>query len=121
MAKFIIKNTKTGIKFDLNIDGHIVCTSEVYTALENCKKGIESVKKNSALNKIEDLSIENKERVTFPKFQVYEDKAGKFRFRLCASNGQIVAVSEDFVKKDDCLKVINLIVKKASKADIVKE
>ncbi|NYI46284.1 hypothetical protein BJ993_003364 [Nocardioides aromaticivorans] len=33
------------------------------------------------------------------KFEVYEDKAGKFRFRLKASNGQVVAVGEDYETK----------------------
>lgn len=120
MAKFIIKKTNTGVKFDLNIDGHIVCTSEVYTTLSACENGIDSVKKNSAFNKVEDETIENREKVTFPKFQVYADKAGKFRFRLCASNGQIIAVSEDFKAKADCLKVVDLIAKKAKDAKVEK-
>ena len=30
------------------------------------------------------------------KFEVYEDKAGKFRFRLKAGNGEIVAVGEAY-------------------------
>ncbi|MCD2187382.1 YegP family protein [Actinomycetospora soli] len=30
------------------------------------------------------------------KFEVYEDKSGKFRFRLKASNGQIVASGEAY-------------------------
>ena len=30
------------------------------------------------------------------KFEVYEDKAGKFRFRLKAGNGAIVAVGEAY-------------------------
>ena len=29
-------------------------------------------------------------------FEVYEDKAGKFRFRLKAGNGEIVAVGEAY-------------------------
>ncbi|PSM53192.1 DUF1508 domain-containing protein (tandem domains) [Campylobacter blaseri] len=119
MAKFIIKETKTGIKFDLDINSHIVCTSEVYTTLSACKNGIESVKKNSALNKIEDLTIEDSEKLTNPKFEIYEDKKGHFRFRLKASNGQIIAVSEDFKDKKDCLKVIDLIVKEAPNAEVV--
>jgi uncharacterized protein YegP (UPF0339 family) len=28
------------------------------------------------------------------KFEVYEDRAGKYRFRLKASNGQVVATGE---------------------------
>ena len=30
------------------------------------------------------------------KFEVYEDKGGKHRFRLKASNGQVVAVGEAY-------------------------
>ncbi len=30
------------------------------------------------------------------KFEVYEDKAGKFRFRLKAGNGEIVAMGEAY-------------------------
>jgi uncharacterized protein len=30
------------------------------------------------------------------KFEVYSDKAGKFRFRLKASNGQVVAIGEAY-------------------------
>ena len=30
------------------------------------------------------------------KFEVYKDRAGKFRFRLKASNGQVVATGEAY-------------------------
>jgi uncharacterized protein len=33
------------------------------------------------------------------KFEVYTDKAGKFRFRLKASNGQVVATGEAYETK----------------------
>jgi uncharacterized protein YegP (UPF0339 family) len=33
------------------------------------------------------------------KFEVYEDKAGKFRFRLKAANGEIVAQGEAYESK----------------------
>jgi uncharacterized protein YegP (UPF0339 family) len=40
------------------------------------------------------------------KFEVYSDKAGKFRFRLKASNGQVVATGEAYetkaAAKDGC-------------------
>lgn len=120
MANFIIKTTPTGTKFDLDINGHIVLTSEVYTSLQACKNGIDSVKKNASLNKIDDLDVKGDE-VTNPKFELYTDKAGKFRFRLKASNGQVIATSEDFKAKEDCLKVIDLIVKNAQKAEILEQ
>ena len=33
------------------------------------------------------------------KFQLYQDKSGEFRFKLIASNGQIIAVSEGYKTK----------------------
>jgi uncharacterized protein YegP (UPF0339 family) len=33
------------------------------------------------------------------KFELYKDKGGKFRFRLKAGNGQIIAVSEAYETK----------------------
>nr|WP_314883337.1 YegP family protein [uncultured Campylobacter sp.] len=117
MAEFLIKDAKDGCKFDLLYDGHVLCTSEVYTSKAACKNGIESVVKNAALNKIED-QISGGEKLNNPKFELYTDKAGKVRFRLTASNGQIIAVSKDFEAKADALKVIELIVKQAPKAKI---
>lgn len=38
------------------------------------------------------------------KFEVYEDKAGKFRFRLKAANGQVVATGEDYETKAAAIK-----------------
>lgn len=74
-------------------------------------------RKNAALNKIED-QIAGGEKLNNPKFELYTDKADKVRFRLTASNGQIIAVSKDFEAKADALKVIELIVKQAPKAKI---
>jgi uncharacterized protein YegP (UPF0339 family) len=33
------------------------------------------------------------------KFEVYKDKAGKYRFRLKAGNGEIIAVGESYDTK----------------------
>ena len=44
MGKFIIKETKTGTKFDLlATNGQVIATSEVYTTLSACKNGIRSM------------------------------------------------------------------------------
>lgn len=37
------------------------------------------------------------------KFEVYEDKAGEYRFRLKASNGQNILASEGYTSKASCL------------------
>jgi uncharacterized protein len=53
------------------------------------------------------------------KFEVYHDKAGKFRFRLKAGNGEIIAVGEAYNSKEGCLKGIESIKKNAPEAPIV--
>ena len=48
MGKFAVKETATGVKFDLlATNGQIIGVSEVYSGKEACLKGIESVKKNA--------------------------------------------------------------------------
>ena len=48
MGKFVIKEAKTGFKFDLKAgNGEIIATSEGYKAKAGCLNGIESVKKNA--------------------------------------------------------------------------
>ncbi len=36
------------------------------------------------------------------KFEIYKDKAGEFRFRLKASNGQNILGSEGYTRKSGC-------------------
>jgi uncharacterized protein YegP (UPF0339 family) len=38
-----------------------------------------------------------------PKFEVYKDKKGEFRFRLNAKNGQAILASEGYSSKAGCL------------------
>ena len=52
------------------------------------------------------------------KFEVYQDKAGKFRFRLKASNGQVIAVGEAYESKKSCLNGIESIRKNAPDAKL---
>ena len=120
MGKFEIKNTKTGIKFNLKAgNGEVIATSEVYTTEAACRKGIESVRKN-ALSAIEDQTVEPIEVQKHPKYEVYMDNAGEYRFRLKARNGEIIAVGEGYKKKTSCLNGIDSIKRNAPEAEIVK-
>ncbi|WP_217350562.1 YegP family protein [Azonexus fungiphilus] len=47
------------------------------------------------------------------KFEVYTDKAGEFRFRLKASNGQAILASEGYKTKASCLNGVESIQKNA--------
>jgi uncharacterized protein YegP (UPF0339 family) len=54
-----------------------------------------------------------------PKFEVYKDAAGKFRFRLKAPNGEVIATGEAYESKDGCKNGIESIKKNAPIAEIV--
>ena len=124
MGKFVIRETKTGVKFDLKAgNGEVIGTSEVYSSIAACKNGIESVKKNAlvANEKIEDQTVEGFEKLTNPKFEMYEDKGGEYRFRLNARNGENILASEGYKTKASCKNGINSVIKNAPDASVVEE
>ena len=123
MGYFVFKKTNTGVKFDLVAGNHeVIATSEVYKSESSCKKGIASVRRNAPIANLEDKTEEPVVTARCPKFEVYTDKGGEFRFRLKATNGQIIAVSEGYVAKNSCLNGIESVRKNAAEADIkVKE
>jgi len=124
MGKFVIRETKTGVKFDLKAsNGEVIGTSEVYSSIAACKNGIESVKKNAevAKEKIEDQTEENYEKMTNPKFEMYTDKGGEFRFRLNARNGENILASEGYKSKASCKNGINSVIKNAPDAPVTEE
>lgn len=53
------------------------------------------------------------------KFEVYEDRAGKFRFRLKATNGQVVAVGEAYESRSAAKKGCESVQRAADGADVV--
>ena len=121
MGKFVVKATKTGFVFNLKAgNGEVIAVSEVYTTEAACMKGIESVRKNAVEAKLEDQTVAEVVAVTNPKFEVYTDKAGEFRFRLKARNGEIIAVGEGYKAKASCLNGIESIRKNAPEAEVVK-
>lgn len=122
MGKFVIKETKTGVKFDLKAgNGEVIATSEVYTTEAACKKGITSVQKNAPVANIENQTVEGYTPEKHPKFEVYTDKAGEFRFRLKATNGEIIAVSEGYKALASCMNGIESVKKNAVDSPIVKQ
>ena len=62
-------------------NGQNVLSSEGYSVKAGCMNGIESVKENCKVPE---------------RFETYEDKAGKHRFRLKAANGQVIGVGEAY-------------------------
>lgn len=120
MGKFVLKTVATGYKFDLKAgNGEVIATSEVYTTEAACKNGIESVAKNAPVAAVEDQTVEGYEEAKHPKFEMYVDKAGEFRFRLKATNGQVIAVSEGYTSKAGCENGIESVKKNAADAEVV--
>lgn len=122
MGKFVIRQVATGVKFDLKAsNGEIIATSEVYSSETACKTGIESVRKNALIANLEDQTTEGFETVANPKFELYLDKKGEYRFRLKARNGEIIAVSEGYKAKSSCINGIESVRKNAPDAEVIKQ
>ena len=122
MGAFVIKKVNTGIMFNLKAgNGQVIATSEVCTTAASCKNGIESVRKNAPIANLEDQTNEGYATEKCPKFEMYVDKAGEFRFRLKATNGEIIAASEGYTAKESCENGIQSVRENAPVAEIVEE
>ena len=118
MGTFKLKETATGHVFHLVAgNGETIGTSEVYSSKSACKKGIESVRTNAPIANLEDQTAD--ESAINPKFEIYLDKAGQFRFRLKAKNGENILASEGYVAKAGCKNGIESVRKNAPDAEIV--
>lgn len=119
-ARFEIKIAKNG-EYMFNLfaaNGKIVATSETYTTLQNCKGGIESIRAN-ALSHTEDQTEEGYTELLCPKYEIFTDKEGKFRFHLRASNGEIVCASQGYTARASARAGIESIAENAPSAEIV--
>ena len=104
MGKFHIRTTSTGVKFDLKADnGETIAKSEVYASQDACIQGIASVRKNAPAAAVENQTETGYKKQKHPKFEVYTDKSGQYRFRLKASNGRIIAASDGYQTLSGCL------------------
>lgn len=122
MGKFVIRATEKGSRFNLlATNGQVIATSQTYKSVTSCKGGCASVAANAPVASVEDQTVEDWEKTKCPKFQVYLDKAGEYRFRLLASNGQNIAASEGYVRKDSCLNGIESVRKNAPGAPVEME
>lgn len=95
-GKFLVYVDKAGeYRFTLKAsNGEAIGASEGYSSKAACLNGVESIRKHS-----QKAEIVTEGEGKCPKFEVYEDKAGKFRFRLIASNGEPILASESYTAK----------------------
>ena len=98
----------------------MIISSQTYASIANVKIGIESVRTNCAAP-VENQTVEGYEVLKHPKYEVYLDVGGKPRFRLKASNGEIIAVSQAYADKSSCMNGIASIGSHAPDAEIVIE
>jgi len=85
-----------------------------------CKNGIASVQRNSGSD-VENLEDKAGVHVKGAKYETYKDKRGEFRFRLKATNGQIIAVGEGYKALANCMNAIKSIKTNAKSAEVVDE
>ena len=115
MSRFVIREVESGVKFDLKAtNGQVILTSEVYASEASCKQGVASVQKNAPIANVEDQTVEGSAVQKHPKFEIYEDKAGEYRFRLKARNGQIIGVSEGYKAKASCINGVDSVKENAA-------
>ena len=120
MGKFVIRTVNTGIKFHLKTtNGQVILISEVYTTKAACQNGVQSIMKNAPTANVEDQTVEGFETMSHPKFEMYQDKAGEYRFRLKARNGEIIGVSEGYTTKANCVNGVESVKKNAADAENV--
>ena len=121
MGKFVIKPSAKGVMFNLKAsNGEIIASSQVYKTVATCKKGIASVQRIAPVANLEDQTEKDFKQEKNPKFEVYTDKKGETRFRLKASNGQIVATGEGYSTKKACLNGVESVRKNAANSTIEK-
>ena len=120
MGAFKIVETKKGHTFHLvAANGEIIGTSQLYHSKAACIKGTESVRNNATACKVEDQT--EKESATNPKFEIYKDSKGQFRFRMKALNGKDILASEGYASKEACKNGIQSVRKNAPKAKVTEE
>ena len=102
-AKYqVYKDVAGKFRFRLRAaNNRIVVVSQAYEQHEGVLNGVKSIQNNCTVG-IEDLTVEGP-RMNYPKYQVFMDKASEFRFRLTASNGQIIGASEGYETKEGCM------------------
>ena len=122
MSKFVVRKSPSGFRFVLRAsNGQAIATSEVYGKLPGCFKGIESVRRSAPDAHVEDQTLPEFRLQPHPKFELFVDKAGQYRFRLKARNGKIIAVSEGYANKAGCENGVASVRANAADAEVISE
>lgn len=122
-AKFVYRKTEKGnYVYKLYSSNYrvIAIGGEPYSSLTAMKTGINSIIKNAADAPIEDQTLKKVVEQKCPKWEIYLDAKGEYRFRLKASNGNIVCITNDgYLSKPACKNGMQAIAKAAANSEIV--
>jgi uncharacterized protein YegP (UPF0339 family) len=105
-AKYqVYKDVAGKFRFRLRAaNNKIVAVSQGYENKAGCINGVKSVQ-NNCQSQVEDKTVADK-MLSDPKYELFVDKALKFRFNLIAANGQVIASSEGYNSKQGCMRGI---------------
>ncbi|MBR7111806.1 MAG: YegP family protein [Clostridia bacterium] len=93
----------------------VIANSQIYSSMAACKNGIASVGANAPIAAIEDQTLQTINEERCPKFQIYYDKAGQYRFNLIATNGNnILSCTQGYRQKSSCKNGIKSVIANAS-------
>lgn len=94
-GKFDIQRAKDGrFFFNLYASNYtVIAYSQIYSSTSAAMTGIKSIISNAASTPIEDNTLKNPISYNFPKWEIYIDRAGEYRFRLYATNGLCICHS----------------------------
>lgn len=108
-AKYQVYRDRAGkFRFRLRAaNNKIVAVSEAYESKTGCISGVKSVQKNCDAH-VEDKT-KNMKKLSNPKYEVFTDAVGEFRFNLRASNGEIIAASEGYETRDGVMNGIEAV------------
>ena len=114
MGKFVVSKNKEKVYFNLHANNNeIILSSQGYASRKGALKGMASVAKNAPKAPIENQTVKGYEKLGNPKFELYKDKGGKFRFRLISSNGKNIGHSEGYSSLAACKNGIDSVKKNA--------
>ncbi len=122
-GKFEINRSKDGKKFFFNLYASNkvgIATSQMYASAQSALNGVKSVIENAEKAPIEDQSLKKYDTLPYPKWEIYIDNGGKYRFRLNASNGSCVCHSQGYTTKAACKNGIESIIRSSKNAEIEK-
>lgn len=121
---FAIKRANDG-RYMFNVHAgntQVIASSQMYTTMASCKNGIKSVGVNAPIAPTEDQTLQTVNKEKCPKFQIYLDKAGKYRFNLLAANGDnILSCTQGYTQKSSCKNGIKSVINNANAQVVMQE